>query len=158
MVENTVVVSAFNHDVASTWPFVQVAPLAILNQLVINEIQASGAPYDFIELYNATNAAINIGGYKVFDSGGVAVAYIIPAGTSIASKGFYLIETGSGSPQGQFGISGSGENITLTTAADVVVDVLLQANWPGTPLVARKLDGAAKWVVPAAETKGTTNN
>ena len=158
VVANGVVVSAFNHDVASTWPFVQVAPLAILNQLVINEIQASGTPYDYIELYNATNAAIAIGGYKIYDSGGVTAAYSIPAGTSIASKGFYVIETGSGSPQGQFGISSSGEDITLTTAADVVVDKLLKVDWPLGTLVARKKDGAIKWVIATVETKGTTNN
>lgn len=153
-----VITGDFDHDNSATWPFIQVAPLAILDQLVINEINASGAPFDFIELYNATNAAIDISGYKVYDSGGIAVAYSIPAGTSIPSKGFYIIETGSGSPQGQFGISSSGEDITLVNTTDVVIDKLLKADWPGTPLVARKLDGGAKWVVPAKETKGTTNN
>ncbi len=158
VVVDGVVTSAFNHDVASTWPFITVAPLAILNQLVINEINASGAPFDFIELYNATNASIDISGFKVYDSGGIAVAYVIPAGTTIASHGFYLIETGSGSPQGQFGISSSGEDITLANTTDQTIDQLLKANWPGVPLVARKLDGAAKWIVPVAETKGTSNN
>jgi len=158
VVVDGVVTSEFNHDVASTWPFITVAPLAILNQLVINEINASGVPFDFIELYNATNASLDISGFKVYDSGGIGGAYIIPAGTTIASHGFYLVETGSGSPQGQFGISSSGEDITLVNAADQVVDQLLKANWPGVPLVARKLDVAAKWIVPAAETKGTSNN
>ncbi len=153
-----VITSDFDHDNSATWPFIQVAPLVILNQLVINEINASGTPYDFIELYNATNAAIDISGYKVYDSGGIAVAYSIPAGTSIPSKGFYVIETGSGSPQGQFGISSSGEDITLVNTAGTTVDALLKVNWPGAPMVARKLDGGAKWVVPAKETKGTTNN
>jgi len=153
-----VITGPFDHDNSATWPFIQVAPLAILNQLVLNEINASGAPWDFIELHNPTNAAIDISGYKVYDSGGIAVAYSIPAGTSIASKGFYVIETGTGSPQGQFGISSSGEDITLVNTTNVVVDQLLKANWPGAPLVARKLDGGAKWVVPAKETKGTTNN
>lgn len=158
VVVDGVVTSEFNHDVASTWPFITVAPLAILDQLVINEINASGVPFDFIELYNATNASIDISGFKVYDSGGIGGAYIIPAGTTIASHGFYLVETGSGSPQGQFGISSSGEDITLVNATDQVVDQLLKLNWPGVPLVARKLDGAAKWIVPVAETKGTSNN
>jgi hypothetical protein len=157
-VVNDVVVSDFDHDNAATWPFVSVAPLEILNQLVINEINASGDPFDFIELYNSTNAAIDISGYKVYDSGGIGVAYTIPDGTVIASQGFYLIETGSGSPQGQFGISSSGEDITLVNASNEMVDQLLKSDWPGTPLVARKLDGAAKWVVPVSETKGTSNN
>jgi len=152
-----VVTSEFNHDVASTWPFIKVAPLAPLNQLVINEIQASGTPWDFIELYNSTNATIDISGFKIYDSGGLGAAYLISAGTSIAAGGFYVVETGSGSPQGQFGISSSGEDITLVNGSDVIVDQLLKANWPGVPLVARKKDGLPKWIVPTAESKGTAN-
>ncbi|MFN8254547.1 MAG: lamin tail domain-containing protein [Bacteroidales bacterium] len=152
------VIGDFNHDDATTWPQINVVPLVFLNQLVINEINASGLPYDFIELYNGTNASIDISGYKVYDSGGLGVAYIIPASTTIDAGGFYLIETGSGSPQGQFGISSSGEDITLVNTTDVIVDQLLKVNWPGVPLVARKKDAAEVWVVPAAETKGTSNN
>lgn len=155
-----VVTSPFNHDVASTWPHINVAPLAPLNQLVINEIQASGTPFDFVELYNPTNAAIDISGYKIYDSGGLPVAYTIPAGTTIVSHGFWVMETasaGSGSPQGQFGISSSGEDITLVDGSGVMVDQLLKVNWPGVPLVARKKDGLPVWVVPSAESKGTAN-
>ncbi len=152
------VIGDFDHDDASTWPQISVAPLAMLNQLVINEINASGSPYDYIELYNATSAAIDISGYKVYDSGGLAVAYIIPASTTIAAGGFYLIETGSGAPQGTFGISGSGEDITLANASDVVVDQLVKASWPGTPLVYRKKDGAELWVTGTVTTPNATNN
>ncbi|MBN1144289.1 MAG: lamin tail domain-containing protein [Bacteroidales bacterium] len=152
------VIGDFDHDDATTWPQISVAPLVILNQLVINEINASGDPYDYIELYNATSAAIDISGYKVHDSGGLAEAYIIPASTTIAAGGFYLIETGSGAPQGTFGISGSGENITLTDASDVVIDQLNKENWPGTPLVYRKKDGAELWITGATATPGLTNN
>lgn len=151
------VIGDFNHDDGTTWPKITVAPMVILDQLVINEIQASGSPWDFIELYNSTNSAIDISGFKVHDSGGLGVGYVIPAGTSIPSGGFFVVETGVGSPQGQFGISSSGEDITLVNASDVVVDQLLKVNWPGTPLVARKKDGAAKWVVPSSESKGFTN-
>ncbi len=152
------VIGDFDHDDATTWPQINVAPLNILNQLVINEINASGSPYDYIELYNATSAAIDISGYKVYDSGGLAEAYIIPASTTLAAGGFYLIETGTGSPQGQFGISSSGETITLANASDVVVDQLVKENWPGTPLVYRKKDGAELWITGAAATPGATNN
>jgi hypothetical protein len=148
----------FNHDAGSTWPQIVFAPLNILNKLVINEINASGSPYDYIELYNSTSAAIDISGYKVYDSGGTAVAYTIPASTTIAAGGFYLIQTGSGSPQGQFGISGSGETITLENALGIMVDQVLQVNWPGTPLIIRKKDGAELWVVTTTATPGATNN
>lgn len=148
----------FDHDDATTWPQITVAPLTILNQLVINEINASGDPYDYIELYNGTSTAIDISGYKVYDSGGLAEAYVIPASTSIPAGGFYLIETGSGAPQGTFGISSSGENITLADASDVIVDELAKENWPGTPLVYRKKDGAGLWITGLAATPGATNN
>lgn len=158
IVVDDVVISDFDHDLASTWAYIQVAPLEILDQLVINEINASGDPFDFIELFNTTNTSIDISGYKVYDSGGLGVAFIIPNGTTIASQGFYLIETGNGSPQGQFGISSSGEDITLVNTTDQIIDQLFKVDWPGVPLVARKMDGAAKWVVPSVETKGTSNN
>lgn len=156
--EDGVVVSDFDHDIASTWPFLDVAPLTILDQLVLNEINGSGNPFDYIELYNGTGAAIDISGYKVYDSNGIVDAYIIPNGTTIASQGFFLIETGGGSPQGQFGISGSGEDVTLVNASDELIDQLLKDDWPGTPLVARSLDGADFWSVPANETPGASNN
>ena len=158
VVVDDVVVSDFDHDVSSTWPFFEVAPLAILEQLVINEINGSGDPYDYIELYNSTDATIDISGYKVYDSNGITEAYVIPDGTTIASQGFFLIQTGGGSPQGQFGISGSGEDITLVNASDEIVDQLLKDDWPGVPLVARKLDGAELWEVPDNESPGTSNN
>jgi hypothetical protein len=149
--------SDFDHASGATWPQIVFAPLTLLNQLVINEINASGAPYDYIELYNGTSGAIDIGGFKVYDTGGLPVAYTIPAGTTIASHGFYLIQTGSGSPQGTFGISGSGETITLENAAGTVVDKL-ESPWPGVPLVIRKKDGAELWVVTTTATPGATNN
>lgn len=152
------VIGDFDHDDATTWPSITVAPIPILNQLVINEINASGSPYDYVELYNATTSAIDISGYKIYDSGGIGVAYSIPASTSIAAGGFYLMYTGSGSGQGTFGISSSGETITLENTTGTVVDQLVGTNWPGTPLVARKKDGADLWVVPAGPTPGATNN
>ncbi len=149
--------SDFDHDNGATWPQIVFAPLTLLNQLVINEINAAGAPYDYIELYNGTAASIDIGGYKVYDTGGLAVAYTIPNGTTIASHDFYLIQTGSGAPQGTFGISGSGETITLENGTGTVVDKL-ESPWPGTPLVIRKKDGAELWVVTTTATPGATNN
>ncbi len=149
--------SDFDHDLGVTWPQFSFNQLTILDQLVINEIHASGTPYDYIELYNSTASAIDIGGYKVYDTGGTAAAYTIPAGTSIASHGFYLIQTGNGAPQGTFGISGSGETITLENATGTVVDKL-ESPWPGTPNVIRKQDGADLWIVATTPTPGATNN
>ncbi|MGE0089093.1 MAG: lamin tail domain-containing protein [Bacteroidales bacterium] len=149
------VISDFDHDDATTWPEVTVAPIPILDQLVINEIYGAGTP-DFIELYNGTSSAIDLGGYKLHDSDPLD-AYTFSAGTIIPSGGFIVLNC-DGAATTLFKIGSSGEDITLLNPSDEVVDQLLQVNWPGAPLVARKKDGADLWVVPAAATPGTTNN
>lgn len=146
----------FDHDVLSTWPTVTVAPLVILDALVINELQGAGDP-DYIELYNGTSAAIDISGYKVSDSG---ASYTIPAATTIPAGGFYVILADDGASMAAFKISSGGEDITLRDASDAIVDQLLIGDWPEghTGLVGRKLDGAEKWVVLSAPSQGSSNN
>lgn len=60
---------------------------------VINEVESNGGtPGDWVELYNPTNAAIDISGWGFRDNDATHTIYKIPAGTSIAAKGYYLIE------------------------------------------------------------------
>jgi uncharacterized protein (TIGR02145 family) len=154
----TYYVRAYATNSAGTVYGNEVSFASSVNHLVINEINGSGVPWDFIELYNPTNVSIDISGYKVYDSGGLPVAYVIPSGTTILSGAFFVIELGIGSPQAQFGVSSSGEDVTLVNSADVIVDQLLGVYWPGAPLVARKFDGSAIWIIPTSETKGASNN
>ncbi len=151
------VIGDFDHDDASTWPSVTVAPLTILDALVINEILGTGSP-DYIELYNGTTSAIDIGGYKLQDSDPTE-AYTIPAGTTIPAGGFYVLDC-DGSATTLFKVSSGGEDITLLDGSGNVVDQLLEGDWPASHAghVGRKLDGAAKWVILTVETKGTSNN
>jgi hypothetical protein len=149
------VIGDFDHDDATTWPEVTVAPIPILDQLVINEIYGAGSP-DFIELYNGTNATIDLGGYKLHDADPTE-AYTFAPGTMIAAGGFIVLEC-DGAATTLFKIGSSGEDITLLNPSDEVVDQLLQVNWPGAPLVARKKDGADLWVIATTPTPGATNN
>jgi len=149
------VIGDFDHDDGTTWPQITVAPLTILNQLVINEIYGAGSP-DFIELYNGTSAAIDLGGYKLHDSDPLE-AYTFPSGTMIAAGGFVVLNC-DGAATTLFKISSGGEDITLLNPSDQVVDQLLQVDWPGAPLVARKQDGADLWVVATTPTPGASNN
>jgi hypothetical protein len=156
------VVGDFDHDDAASWPNISVAPLPLLNALVINEIQTNGSP-DFIELFNGTNASIDISGYRIYDAGINASqdftdAYIVPAGTSIAAGGFYVIEP-------EFGISKTSDDIFIENASGQKVLEMLGANWPAMPIgitnayvVARKKDAADLWERRTVETKGTSNN
>lgn len=151
------IISDFDHDVETTWPTLTVAPLVILDALVINEIQGAGAP-DYIELYNGTGAEIDLAGYKLHDSDPTE-AYTIPSGTTIAAGGFYTLDC-DGAAVTLFKVSSGGEDITLLDAAGAEVDKLLITEWPDghLGLVARKKDAAEQWGIATVETKGTTNN
>ncbi|MCP4553285.1 MAG: lamin tail domain-containing protein [Bacteroidetes bacterium] len=151
------VIGSFDHDIETTWPSVTVAPLEIIEALVINELQGGGDP-DYIELYNGTASEMDISGYQLHDSDPTE-AYTIPAGTTIAAGGFYVLNC-DGDATTLFKISSSGEDITLLDASGAVVDQLLKDNWPvdHSALVGRTVDGAVKWVVLDTASKGTSNN
>ena len=95
----------------------------------INEVCSSGT--DWIELYNASDEAVSLGGFHLQDSKGSEEEYVFPADTKIAAHGYLVLEKDA---DFSFGISGDGDEIKLLDAAykpvdDVVVGdkVLLQS-------------------------------
>ncbi|HEB61903.1 MAG TPA: lamin tail domain-containing protein [Bacteroidetes bacterium] len=146
----------FDHDILSTWPSYTVAPPVILEALVLNEIEGHGDP-DYIELYNGTNADIDLGGYKLHDKD-PSEAYEIPGGTIIPAGGFWTLDCDGGATT-LFKISSSGESITLLDASGNIVDQLLKEDWPEghEGLVGRVPDGADKWSILTEESKGSSN-
>src|SRR5260221_6574054 len=73
----------------------------------------NGANDEFVELFNASNASVNIGGFTVMasdSSGGTGLVKQIPAGTVMLSRHFYLLAN-----NGTQGYSGStAPNLTYT--------------------------------------------
>ena len=61
-----------------------------VTDVVVNEVLSAETVggQDQIELYNTTNATINIGGWFIGDTSAALTAYTIPAGTTIAAHGF----------------------------------------------------------------------
>ena len=58
----------------------------------VNEVESSGGtPGDWIELYNPTAAAVDIGGWVLKDNDDTHI-YTIPTGTSIAANGYFVAE------------------------------------------------------------------
>ena len=91
-----------------------------VTDVVVNEVlsAATNAGPDQVELYNATNAPINIGGWFLSDSAKSLAAYTIPAGTVIAAHG-YLVVSGADfdnlSSPTAFGLNGTvGDQLYLT--------------------------------------------
>src|SRR4051812_5664518 len=69
------------------------AASALGGGVVINEIESSGGtPGDWVELYNASAAAIDISGYKLLDNDDLHTPYVIPAGTTLAAGAFFVID------------------------------------------------------------------
>ena len=99
----------------------------------MNEIFPRGTVgnLDWIEIYNSSSAAINIGGYKIYDSGGrngTKPKKLFPTGTTIPGYGYTVIITDTADFVGDlsgFGLSNGGEWVWLEDSLGVVIDSIL---------------------------------
>lgn len=101
----------------------------------------SDRPYDddygsWIELYNRTDAAINLGGYAISNNISKPTKWVFPDGTSIAAKGYLAVQLEGSLPRaGQttaseeqlrnelnFDIASSGETIFLFAPDGMMID------------------------------------
>lgn len=101
-----------------------------LGAVVINELMAnpeSGMP-DWIELYNGTDHAIDLGGWFISDDAEVLTRYEIPSGTVITADGYVVFygdesfgnEDAPGCHEA-FGLSRNGETVYVHSGADGVL-------------------------------------
>ena len=117
-------------------------------ELVINEINYnSGDEYnsgDWIELYNPTNATLNLGGFAIGENN-LDSAYVIPQGTIVQANGFVVfvknldkfkrVYPNVDNVVGEitFGLSSSGEELRIYNSGGTVldgVDYLPYRPWP----------------------------
>lgn len=145
------------------------AVVSLKGKIVVNEVysfsdQSTIADLDWIELYNTTDAEINIGGLLLWESGGRAEAWVIPAGKKIAAKSRLLIECDKDALHGDptnypaWGLSkGSDEYVVLASADFVQIDSVKCPSMNPLESYGRKTDGAAQWQIFAQYTKGTAN-
>jgi len=103
--------------------------------VVINEFMASndvtaadqdGDFDDWIELYNNTNASIDLTGYSLSDDGSDLTQWTFPSGTSIEANGYLIIWADEDANQdglhASFKISASGETLYLVNTSGEIVD------------------------------------
>ena len=130
--------------------------------ILINECYSRGTTEnpDWIEIYNATTAAVDISGYKIYDNGGQAGTKPkkeIPAGTTLPSKGFYVIVVDDDAESG-FGLGSGGDQVWLeNTAGTVIDDVTIPALDENTSY-GRYPDGDANLQVLYVVTPGAAND
>jgi len=142
----------------STAVFTVGAPL-----IVINEVYSRGVPEvdpDWIEIYNDSDAEVNIGGYTVYDNGGQSGAkpkLAIPEGTIIPAKGFFVVVVDIGGENG-FGLSSGGEEIWFENANGNLVDNVIFPAMEITQSYGRNPDGSTTWELLNVVTRGEPNS
>ncbi len=129
-------------------------------KIVINEVVSnpSSGGSDWIELYNSGTATVDLSGYVLADSKGLAdaSAYTIPDGTTLAA-GKYLVFVNATSFT--FGLGKSGDEVILADTAGKEVDHLTFGEMPnGDQSYGRKPDGSSNLYYFESSTQGDTNN
>lgn len=142
---------------------------SLVGKVLINEVytfsgQTSVDDLDWIELYNTTDQTIDLGGLKLWESGGRAEAWTIPIGKTIPAKGRILIESDKEGLYADplnypsWGLSkGPDEYIVLGDAQMSVLDSIKCPSMNTNESYGRITDGAAQWQIFAQYTKGTAN-
>ena len=135
----------------------------IILPLKLNEAESRGIPGtdpDWVEIYNPSNIAISLNGYKIYDPGGhqaVKPKMEFPAGAAVPAKGFYVIVVDDTSAAG-FGLSSGGDEIWLEDASGTEIDyVKIPALLSTTTSYCRIPDGSDNWQISNTITRGKPN-
>lgn len=129
--------------------------------VVMNEIYSRGVPEtpDWIEIYNPSTVAVDITGYKIYDSGGkggTKPKKEFPAGSIVPARGYLVIVTDDTDPSG-FGLSSGGEEVWLEDTTGAVVDNVIFPPFEVTQSYCRIPNGGPTWVISATITRGAEN-
>lgn len=142
-------------------------------QIVINEYScsnstnyadANGNYEDWIELYNAGAAAVNLTGYYLSDDQTAPTQWAIPAGANIPAGGYFIFFASkkdaviSGEYHTNFHLTQTnGESIVFADPTGVVIDQFLLNPTLRNHSRARLTDGSPTWGVATAPTPNASN-
>lgn len=145
---------------AITASFTVGAPLIVMNEIYSRGLSPETPDPDWIEIYNNSDVAVDISGFKVYDNGGQTGAkpkLAIPAGTLLAARGFYVVTVDVGGDSG-FGISSGGEELWFENASGNVIDNVIVPAMNIGQSYGRNPDGSPNWELLPNLTPGAANN
>ncbi len=123
--------------------------------VAINEVESNGGtPDDWVELYNTGAATIDISGLKFIDNDDTHALYAIPAGTTLAPGGYYVLESGA------FGFGLGGADSARLFAADGTT-LLTSYSWTAhatATTYGRCPNGTGAFVTTGSSTKAAAND
>jgi predicted extracellular nuclease len=136
------------------------------SSISMNEIYSRGVTgnLDWIEIYNSSLSAVDISGYKIYDSGGKSGSKPkkeFLSGTVIPAQGFTVIVTDTASfdgDQSAFGLSSGGETVWLEDASSTLIDSVVFTAMDVTQSYGRYPDGSSNIQLLNTITRGTSNN
>ena len=136
------------------------ASIVSTSTVVINEFMASNATTatddageydDWIELYNTTNAAIDLSGYFLTDKSDNLSKWTFPSGSIIPANGYMIVwadENGSqGNLHANFKLSATGEAVILSDPASQIVDQITFGQQEMDKSYAREPNGTGNFVI-----------
>lgn len=137
--------------------------------VVINEVytfsdEKNIDDLDYIELYNTSNEAVEVGGLLMWEGGGPEEAWAIPAGKTIPAHGYLVIECDKEGLHDDpvnypsWGLSKNDEQVVLADAQQNIIDEVTTPNLSENEAYGRKTDGASEWVIFSRLTPGGTND
>jgi spore coat protein H len=112
---------------------------------------------DWIELYNAGDVDVDLGGYTMTDDITEPDQWVIPSGTIIPTGGYLMVHADKedatlGGTHAAFKLSGSGEEIGLFALGGAVIDAVAYESMGEDRSRGHRTDGSASW----ATFRGTT--
>lgn len=144
--------------------------LLVPGKVVVNEFMASnevitdpaGELEDWIELYNTTDQAINLGGLYLSDAFASPSKWQIPSGTTIAANGYLVVWADEDVLQAglhaTFKLSSSGEEIVLSNPSLSVVDSTSFGEQTTNASMARIPNGTGPFAQTMMPTIGADNS
>ena len=135
--------------------FLQTNTDVVINELMSDNVTAvadeAGEFDDWIELYNNSNAPIDISGYGLSDDVEALGKFPIPENTIIPANGYLIIWADDDQDQGifhaQFRLSSNGESVFLTDRNNQLID---EVNFPAIDAdfaFARQPNGTGNFVI-----------